>query len=83
MTKKVSIKQLAELVDKDYTQNDLFSYTEVKDAVMSFISKYGDRQILWKIADVALECKKGYISIEQCFGKWTLNINGRISEFYL
>lgn len=77
------IRQLAELVDKDYTQNDLFSYAEVKDAIISFISKYGDREILWKIADIALKCKKGYINIEQCYGKWTLNINGRISEFYL
>ena len=83
MTKKVSIKQLAELVDKDREEDSLFSYAEVKDAIISFISKYGDREILWKIADVALECKKGYISIEQFYGKWTLNINGRISEFYL
>ena len=81
--KSLTIKQLAGLVDKDQVQNDLFSYAEVKNAVMSFISKYGDRQILWKVADIALECKRGYINIEQCYGKWTLNINGRISEFYL
>ena len=83
MTKKVSIKQLAELVDKDREEDSLFSYAEVKDAIISFISKYGDREILWKVADIALKCKKGYINIEQCYGKWTLNINGRISEFYL
>lgn len=81
MKKKLLL--VAESIDHDAEANDLFSAAEAYEEVIKLISNHSDTEILWLIAELDLKCGKGRVTISQCCGEFTLNINDRIYKFYL